>query len=59
MRYFGTHFSLTLAGLRLRVNIDLDEPEDEPEDAAREEGTRAHGDAQQRIIPHHLRSRRT
>jgi len=59
MRYFGTHFSLTLAGLRLRVNIDLDEPEDEAEDVRRDEGSRPHGDAQQRIIPHHLRSRRT
>jgi hypothetical protein len=28
MRYFGTSFSLTLAGLRLRIRIDLDE---EPE----------------------------
>jgi hypothetical protein len=25
MRYFGTTFSLTLAGLRLRIRIDLDE----------------------------------
>lgn len=59
MRYFGTRFSLTLGGLRLRVNIDLDEPRDESEDAAREEGSRPHGDDERRIIPHHLRSRRT
>ena len=59
MRYFGTHFSLTLAGLRLRVNIDLDEPDDEPEDVPRDEGNRPHGDIRHANIPHHLRSRRT
>ena len=59
MRYFGTHFSLTLGGMRLRVRIDLDEPRDEFEDAQREEGRRPNGDVQHRIIPHHLRSPRT
>jgi len=29
MKYFGTAFSLTLAGLRLRIRIDL---EDEPDE---------------------------
>lgn len=58
MQFFGTHFSLTLAGLRLRVRIELDEVEAEPEDVRRDEGTRPHADVQQRI-PHHLRTRRT
>jgi hypothetical protein len=31
MKYFGTAFSLTLAGLRLRVRIEL---EDEPDERA-------------------------
>jgi len=31
MKYFGTAFSLTLAGLRLRIRIEL---EDEPDERA-------------------------
>ncbi|HMD01911.1 MAG TPA: hypothetical protein VKG44_02995 [Candidatus Baltobacteraceae bacterium] len=32
MRYFGTTFSITLAGCRLRIRIDLDDvPDEEPQ----------------------------
>jgi hypothetical protein len=58
MRYFGTHFSLTLAGLRLRVRIDLDDSEPEPQDVQPPEGTPQHVDVHVRPIPHHVRSRR-
>jgi len=59
MRYFGTNFSLTLVGLRFRVRIELDDVDDAPQDAPRDEGTRPHGDVRNRNIPHHLRSRGT
>jgi len=59
MRYLGSNFSLTLAGLRLRVRIDLDDVEMEPQDVRRDEGTPEHVDAKRKVIPHHLRSRRT
>ena len=38
MRYLGTHFSLTIGGLRLRVRIDLDDADDEKGDGGREQG---------------------
>jgi hypothetical protein len=59
MRYFGTHFNLTLAGLRLRVRVDLDDARDEPEDVRCDEGSRPNGDVRYANIPHHLRSWRT
>ena len=59
MRYLGTHFSLTIGGMRLRVRIDLDDAEeDEKGDGARSEGTAQHVDVRHRAVPHHLRSRR-
>jgi hypothetical protein len=30
MRYFGTSFTLVLAGLRLRIRVDLDEEPTQP-----------------------------
>jgi len=58
MRYLGTHFSLTIGGLRLRVRIDLDDIEPEPQDVRHDEGTPEHADIRRRVVPHHLRSRR-
>ena len=58
MRYLGTHFSLTLAGMRLRVRIDLDDADLEPQDVPPPEGTPEHVDVHVRPVPHHIRSRR-
>ena len=57
MRYLGTHFSLTIGGMRLRVRIDLDDAEDEKGDGGRNEGTAQHVDVRHRVVPHHIRSR--
>jgi len=58
MRYLGTNFSLTLAGMRLRIRIDLDDADAESQDVRRDEGTPEHADVRRRVVPHHLRSRR-
>ena len=56
MRYLGTHFSITLGGVRLRVRIDLDEVE-ETEERRPAAGTPQHGSEGDRRFPHHVRSR--
>jgi len=58
MRYLGSNFSLTIAGMRLRIRIDLDDAEMEPQDVRRDEGTPEHVDVKRKVVPHHLRSRR-
>jgi len=58
MRYLGSNISLTIAGLRLRIRIDLDDVDIEPQDVRRDEGTPEHVDARRKVVPHHLRSRR-
>lgn len=58
MRYLGSNFSLTLAGMRLRIRIDLDDAELESQDVRRDEGTPEHVDVKQRVVPHHLRTPR-
>ena len=58
MRYLGSNFSLTIAGLRLRVRIDLDDVDVESQDVRRDEGTREHVDVKRKVVPHHLRSPR-
>ena len=58
MRYLGSNFSLAIAGLRLRIRIDLDDVDVEPQDVPRDEGTPEHVDVKHKVVPHHLRSRR-
>ena len=64
MRYLGTGFSITIGGMRLRLQIDLDDaPDHEPDghDARGEPHTAAgsfeHDFGGERP-PHHLRPRR-
>jgi hypothetical protein len=57
MRYLGSNFSLTIAGMRLRIRIDLDDVP-ESQDVRRDEGTPEHVDVKRRVVPHHLRTPR-
>jgi hypothetical protein len=59
MRYLGTHFSLTIGGMRLRVRIDLDDADDEKGETAPNPANRENGTSSDRRVPHHLRSRGT
>lgn len=58
MRYLGSNFSLTIAGMRLRIRIDLDDVDVESQDVRRDEGTPEHVDVKRKVVPHHLRSPR-